>query len=1012
MRTTDFCPRTRVTIAALVVSTWLFGCQGSWSWPGSADGGPSAIDPVTSDATEQSGYVTFDPNGPAGGHSGAMDASSSDAGMAAGRDAGSSVDAGSGSEVERAIAEADIVHVAGDRLYALSEYRGLLIVDVSDPDQLRLLGRFRTSGRPFEMYLVDGMAYVMFTSFWTYVADADGYSSWQQSSRLAVLDVTDPASVRQVTSFDLGGEISDSRLVGSILYTVAYENGYCYHCDDTAQTAITAIAIGDLANIHVVDRLAFPVEGYSWGPRSVSVTGERMYVAGEQWRDDGSAHSAIQVVDIADPTGRLVLGASVEVAGQIQSRWQINERNGVLRVISQPSSWSSAQVPVVETFAVASASAVTPLGRLDLVLPRPEQLQSVQFDGDRGYAVTFQRTDPLFVIDLSDPAHPQQRGQLEMPGWLYHMVPQGDRMLAIGFADQSRQLAVSLFDVSDVAAPALLSRVEFGGSWAAMPEDQDRIHKAFTILPELGLILMPYSGWSATGYQSGIQLIDRVGDTLIERGVAPHRGQARRALIVGGRLLALSDERLDSFDIADRDRPQRTSTLQLARTVYRAVKAGAVVAELVGDWWSHEARLDLLPAFDPDRPQPLGSIDLSTLRPDDADPYDYWYYGFPYYSARLFAVGDTVYLLWGDSYYYGSTGSSRLAAIDIADPAAPRLVADQQLPLDLPYGYGWYGDGGGAVAGAQRLVQVGAAIGVLQGGHGTYDYSSGQWVEQPASVQVIDLADPQHVVSREVMLPEGEGATGLLAAGSAICTAHSERLRSDPRYVRVYLDRIDVANPAAPALLPPVNIPGRLAAIDAASGLLVTVEDVGHPLAVDSWDACYQQADSSRYQYDAETGRCWRISQRIDLLTLVGNQARLDHQVELGADQAWQFFAQPDRVRAMLPARYAYDRATAPRLLTLQRAGRSWSSASAELPGYYPVLLDVAGSTVALVENDPPAVVLLDAADPGTLRVLARRSLPGYSYASSVVDGSVLSVCGPWGVAITPLDGSAANLAQ
>jgi hypothetical protein len=37
---------------------------------------------------------------------------------------------------ERAISEADILQLCGDRLYALSRFRGLSIVDVSNPSAL------------------------------------------------------------------------------------------------------------------------------------------------------------------------------------------------------------------------------------------------------------------------------------------------------------------------------------------------------------------------------------------------------------------------------------------------------------------------------------------------------------------------------------------------------------------------------------------------------------------------------------------------------------------------------------------------------------------------------------------------------------------------------------------------------------------------------------------------------------------------------------------------------------
>lgn len=73
------------------------------------------------------------------------------------------------------------------------------------------------------------------------------------------------------------------------------------------------------------------------------------------------------------------------------------------------------------------------LGELTLKLPQAnERLQSARFDGVRGYAVTFRQTDPLFTLDLNDPANPQQVGELQMPGYLHYMEPRGERMIALG----------------------------------------------------------------------------------------------------------------------------------------------------------------------------------------------------------------------------------------------------------------------------------------------------------------------------------------------------------------------------------------------------------------------------------------------------------------------------------------------------------------------------------------------------------------------------------------------------
>jgi hypothetical protein len=56
---------------------------------------------------------------------------------------GTATDAAGGEAAERAIVEADIVQIAGDRLYALSRSAGLSIIDIGNPAQLRVLGQQR-----------------------------------------------------------------------------------------------------------------------------------------------------------------------------------------------------------------------------------------------------------------------------------------------------------------------------------------------------------------------------------------------------------------------------------------------------------------------------------------------------------------------------------------------------------------------------------------------------------------------------------------------------------------------------------------------------------------------------------------------------------------------------------------------------------------------------------------------------------------------------------------------------
>ncbi len=507
----------------------------------------------------------------------------------------------------RVIAEADIVQIVDDRLYALSRTRGLNIVDVSDPDDLVLLDQADpVTGIPFEMYVRDGVVLALVD------AAAEGHHTTLQA-----YDVSDPSAIDFIGINSIPGHVSDSRIVGDVLYVISFEDHSCSSCPSEPTTTVTSFSVGVPTAIERVDQLSYvqpDVDGQAMR-RSVAVTTERMYVSGVDW-DGGSqlGHSTIQVIDISAPDGQLVEGASVEVEGMILSRWQMDERDGVLRVVSQPGVWSSAESPRVETFAIHSSQEIYPLGSLMLELPVPESLRSVRFDGNRAYAITaaapepYDPTpgsetegpppppvdscgpscDPLFVIDLTDPSQPVQLGSLEMPGWVFHMEPRGDRLMAFGFESTYPlgPLSVSLFDVADGENPKLLERVSFGGQWAGTSEDQNRIHKAFTMVDDLGLILVPYGYWAwqenmqCAEFEScggdmvescwdegdwvrrgAVQIVHFTSDTLVARGAPLLKSWTRRAMIHSSRLLAVSDEEVSSFDIDNLDVPSTTSHL-------------------------------------------------------------------------------------------------------------------------------------------------------------------------------------------------------------------------------------------------------------------------------------------------------------------------------------------------------------------------------------------------------------------------------------------------------------------
>ena len=140
-----------------------------------------------------------------------------------------------------------------------------------------------------------------------------------------------------------------------------------------------------------------------------------------------------------------------------------------------------------------------------------EDLYGVRFMGDRAYMVTFERIDPLYVIDLSVPSAPAIVGELEVPGFsdLLHEVSD-DLLLGLGSSER-RFPKLELYNVSDVSRPISQGLIELGADldWGYSPAQYNRY--AFTYLAgdTVDRLTVPYA---AGGVEDGICCIqvDRV----------------------------------------------------------------------------------------------------------------------------------------------------------------------------------------------------------------------------------------------------------------------------------------------------------------------------------------------------------------------------------------------------------------------------------------------------------------------------------------------------------------------
>ncbi|MBS2020592.1 MAG: beta-propeller domain-containing protein [Deltaproteobacteria bacterium] len=521
------------------------------------------------------------------------------------------------SEASRAISEADIVQLDHEQnwIYAMSKSGSVAIVDASQPNLLTLKGKTSLAGQPFEMYRRGSILLTMSNS--ARYADgrpvavlSDGAEPAKADpnggATLAAVDISNPAAMRTLGTFSVPGEIADSRIVGDVLYLATYESGACFQCGSSARTVITSFDISDASAPKQIDQVGFdgPKTGTTgaWPTpwkRSIIATQERMYVGGLSTTQSYANEGVIQVLDITDPTGHIKVGAQISTSGPIMSRWQMDESNGVFRVISQVGAGRSRngeKFPDIDTFRIESSQSIVRVGHSSLKLPRQEALKTVRFDGPRAYAITFAETDPLFTIDLSDPTAPAQKGEIHMPGWVYHIEPRGDRLIGLGLdrRDYAGNLNLSLFDVTELSNPFMIQRQSFGPTNlysdeqianGAMAEDQDRIQKAFRSFPD-GLVVVPFSAsWTTTGGTAdqckgagGIQLFEWNRSSLSKRGLLTMDGNARRAIRRDSEglqeVIGVSDSNVTAFSINLRDAPSKTADVVIGTCVAKTTVPG------------------------------------------------------------------------------------------------------------------------------------------------------------------------------------------------------------------------------------------------------------------------------------------------------------------------------------------------------------------------------------------------------------------------------------------------------
>jgi uncharacterized secreted protein with C-terminal beta-propeller domain len=193
--------------------------------------------------------------------------------------------------------------------------------------------------------------------------------------------------------------------------------------------------------------------------------------------------------------------ASGKVDGRVLNQFSMGEHEGHLRVATTKSgtfTFDGVASPSNNAVFVLGADGDTlkTVGSVEGIAPG-ETIYSARFIGDRGFLVTFVQIDPLFTLDLSDPANPTVVGSLKVPGYSDYIHPLGDdHLLTIGKdADDAGDFAwfggvqLSVFDVTAFESPKLASKIILGTRGTESEALYE--HKAFNYYEPLEMLAIP-----------------------------------------------------------------------------------------------------------------------------------------------------------------------------------------------------------------------------------------------------------------------------------------------------------------------------------------------------------------------------------------------------------------------------------------------------------------------------------------------------------------------------------------
>ena len=498
--------------------------------------------------------------------------------------------------------EADIVKTDGKYIYYLAN-SNLTITDVNNNIVLVTKLEFDTNEfYPQEIYLRGSRVVVIGSRHYREEKNKiiNTYSTYTTYTVAKTYNVENKANPILERNVEVEGTYLSSRMIGDNLYLITNKYIDAYLCkkhriqnleEEDFKTKYIDTAISNnvetvdfdciyyipefeetsylnIAAFNITANNPISLESYLGAGNEVYASTDNLYITKVKYSyDEYDVNTEIYKFNLKDATCTFEKTGSVP--GSVLNQFSMDEKDGYFRIATTDSkSWSSEDN--TNNLYVLNEN-LEIVGKVEGLAPG-ERIYSVRFMGNRAYMVTFVQTDPLFVIDLSEPTNPIVLGELKIPGYSKYLHPYDETHL-IGFGEDTKLvnygygdvvttdgMKMSLFDVTDPSDPKEMYTEKIGGKGTYSELLYN--HKALLFSKEKNIIAFPISitgddynvtfqGAIVYGLtlNKGFELKGKISNTANELDKYYSVNSVQRIIYIGDTLYTLSNSLIKATDM-------------------------------------------------------------------------------------------------------------------------------------------------------------------------------------------------------------------------------------------------------------------------------------------------------------------------------------------------------------------------------------------------------------------------------------------------------------------------------